>query len=46
MLCRGTRRLPDPDALAKKLISQCARVKDGDIVYEPGSGDGVPIDTR
>jgi hypothetical protein len=27
---------PDPDALAKKLITQCARVKDGDIVQISG----------
>src|SRR6266852_4516675 len=34
---------PDPDALAKKLITQCARVKDGDIVQISGGVRDVEL---
>jgi leucyl aminopeptidase (aminopeptidase T) len=34
---------PDPDALAKKLITQCARVKDGDIVQISGGVRDVDL---
>lgn len=34
---------PDPDALAKKLITQCARVKDGDIIQISGGVRDVEL---